>query len=209
MEPAAWGPQGNLATAFGHVRVPRSASECHAVCAQPLERETERSADQGRSGAAGGAAAHQPEAHLEQDLSSSGCLEEAVQQPDRRNRRDALRGQVARDHLVHLPTREAAPSTQCEAGVRDCAGASSGSRQPEFTRRPPHPRCGMSSSPTLGIGGEAARSESKQGGPEGAPRISARCIRGGAEVRLVRRSERPPPPPASQRWGPDCTCVCR
>ena len=85
---------------------------------------------QGRCGAAGGAAAHQPEEHLEQDLSSSGCLEEAVQQPDRRNRRDALRGQVARDHLGHLPTREAAPSTQCEAGVRDWAEASSGSRQP-------------------------------------------------------------------------------
>ena len=121
----------------------------------------------GAPGRRAGAAAHQPEEHLEQDLSSSGCLEEAVQQPDRRNRRDALRGQVARDHLGHLPTREAAPSTQCEAGVRDCAGASSGSRQPEFTRRPPHPRCGMSSSPTLGIGGEAARSESQQGGPEG------------------------------------------
>ena len=152
------------------------------------------SADQGRCGAAGGAAAHQPEAHLEQDLSSSGCLEEAVQQPDRRNRRDALRGQVARDHLGHLPTREAASSTQCEAGVRDCAGASSGSRQPEFTRRPPHPRCGMSSSPTLGIGGEAARSESQQGGPKGAPRISARCISRGAEARLVRLGETSPSP---------------
>ena len=85
---------------------------------------------QGRCGAAGGAAAHQPEEHLEQDLSSSGCLEEAGQQPDRRDRRDALRCQVARYHLVHLPTREAAPSTQCEAGVRDWAEASSGSRQP-------------------------------------------------------------------------------
>ena len=81
------------------------------------------------------------------DLSSSGCLEEAGQQPDRRDRRDALREQVARYTLGHLPTREAAPSTQCEAGVRDWAKASSGSRQPEFTRRPPHRRCGMSSSP--------------------------------------------------------------
>ena len=163
------------------------ASECLAVCAQRLERETEGSADQGRCGAAGGAAAHQPEEHLEQDLSSSGCLEEAVQQPDRRNRRDALRCQVARDHLGHLPTREAAPSTQCEAGVRDCAGASSGSRQPEFTRRPPHPRCGMLSSPTPGIGGEAARSESKQGGPEGLRAFLHDAFRGGAELRQVRR----------------------
>ena len=124
------------------------------------------------------------------DLSSSGCLEEAGQQPDRRDRRDALRDQVARYTLGHLPTREAAPSTQCEAGVRDWAKASSGSRQPEFTRRPPHRRCGMSSSPTAGIGGEAARSGAAAGRRRRAPRISARRMCGGAEVR---RSERPPP----------------
>ena len=53
----------------------------------------------------------------------------------------------------------------------------------------------MSSSPTLGIGGEAARSESKQGGPEGLRAFLHDACRGGAEVRLVRRSERPPPPP--------------
>ena len=88
------------------------------------------SASKGAAGRRAGAAAHQPEEHLEQDLSSGGCLEEAGQQPDRRDRRDALRCQVARYHLVHLPTREAAPSTQCEAGVRDWAEASSGSRQP-------------------------------------------------------------------------------
>ena len=41
----------------------------------------------GAAGRRAGAAAHQPEEHLEQDLSSSGCLEEAGQQPDRRNRR--------------------------------------------------------------------------------------------------------------------------
>ena len=86
--------------------------------------------EQRRCGVAGGAAAHQPEEHLEQGLSSSGSLEGAGQQLDRRNRRDPLRGQVARYHIGHLPTREAAPSTQCEAGVRDWAEASSGSRQP-------------------------------------------------------------------------------
>ena len=86
--------------------------------------------EQRRCGVAGGAAAHQPEEHLEQGLSSSGSLEEAGQQLDRHNRRDPLRGQVARYHIGHLPTREAAPSTQCEAGVRDWAEASSGSRQP-------------------------------------------------------------------------------
>lgn len=52
----------------------------------------------------------------------------------------------------------------------------------------------MSSTPTQGIGGEAARSESKQGGAEGLRRTSARCISRGAAVPAVRRSERPPPP---------------
>ena len=54
----------------------------------------------------------------------------------------------------------------------------------------------MSSSPTPGIGGEAARSESKQGGPEGLRAFLHDAFRGGAELRQVRRSERPPPPPA-------------
>ena len=67
----------------------------------------------------------------------------------------------------------------------------------------------MSSSPTLGIGGEAARSESKQGGPEGLRAFLHDAFRGGAEVRHFRRSERDPPFRMSQRWGPDCTCVCR
>ena len=44
------------------------------------------SASKGAAGRRAGAAAHQPEEHLEQDLSSSGCLEEAGQQPDRRSR---------------------------------------------------------------------------------------------------------------------------
>ena len=52
----------------------------------------------------------------------------------------------------------------------------------------------MSSSPTPGIGGEAARSESKQGGPEGLRAFLHDAFRGGAELRQVRRSERPPPP---------------
>ena len=134
------------------------------------------------------------------DLSSSGCLEEAGQQPDRRDRRDALREQVARYTLGHLPTREAAPSTQCEAGVRDWAKASSGSRQPEFTRRPPHRRCGMSSSPTAGIGGEAAQSESQQGGAEG---LRAFLHDACAEVRRC-GGRRDLPLRMSQRWGPDC-----
>ena len=51
----------------------------------------------------------------------------------------------------------------------------------------------MSSSPTQGIGGEAARSESKQGGPEGLRAFLHDAFRGGAELRQVRRSERPPP----------------
>ena len=51
----------------------------------------------------------------------------------------------------------------------------------------------MSSSPTPGIGGEAARSESKQGGPEGLRAFLHDAFRGGAELRQVRRSERPPP----------------
>ena len=51
----------------------------------------------------------------------------------------------------------------------------------------------MSSTPTLGIGGEAARSEPKQGGAEGLRRISARGISRGAALREVRLSERPPP----------------
>ena len=50
----------------------------------------------------------------------------------------------------------------------------------------------MSSSPTPGIGGEAARSESKQGGPEGLRAFLHDAFRGGAELRQVRRSERPP-----------------
>ena len=41
----------------------------------------------------------------------------------------------------------------------------------------------MSSTPTLGIGGEAARSEPKQGGAEGLRRISARGISRGAALR--------------------------
>ena len=66
----------------------------------------------------------------------------------------------------------------------------------------------MSSSPTLGIGGEAARSESQQGGPEGlraflhdAFAAVRRCGWSGA------RSD--PPLRLSQRWGPDCkVLVC-
>ena len=61
----------------------------------------------------------------------------------------------------------------------------------------------MLSSPTPGIGGEAARSESKQGGPEGLRAFLHDAFRGGAELRHVRRSERPPL--RSQRSGPDCT----
>ena len=190
------------------MRRPSDMSECHAVppSATRSARNLWNARQRGQltKGAAGRRAARRRTSRRStssNDLSSSGCLEEAGQQPDRRDRRDALREQVARYTLGHLPTREAAPSTQCEAGVRDWAKASSGSRQPEFTRRPPHPRCGMSSSPTLGIGSEAARSESQQGGPEGLRAFLHDAFRGGAEVRLVRRSERPPPPPVP-RLGP-------
>ena len=61
----------------------------------------------------------------------------------------------------------------------------------------------MSSSPTAGIGGEAARSEPQQGGPE---RLRAFLHDACAEVRRCGwcGGRRDLPLLVSQRWGPDC-----
>ena len=99
----------------------------------------------------------------EQELPASGSGGSS-QQPARRRRRAPLHEQVARHHLSHLPTHEGARSAQCEADQRHGHGASSGSPQPYITGPPRHPTSRMLSPPTPGIGGEVARSESKQGG---------------------------------------------
>ena len=118
----------------------------------------------------------------EQELPASGSGGSS-QQPARRRRRAPLHEQVARHHLSHLPTHEGARSAQCEADQRHGHGASSGSPQPYITGPPRHPTSRMLSPPTPGIGGEVARSESKQGGAEGLGRAVQQRAARSAEVR--------------------------